>query len=151
MDGDYGTVSDMGNGEVSFLSSPLSVCELGEGPFSLNHPLSHYPAHLNYSILRKDHQLWPACAFCPCFSKVLFANWKKIFVLVYNVACRICVVWICCHLGRNFYGMRICDVVCHGGSDMSLSFCGMKSYNIRVYEMIWSDSCRGHGGCYSCI
>ena len=42
---------------VSLLGSPLYVCEVGEGPFSLNHPQSHYPAHLNYSILRKDRQL----------------------------------------------------------------------------------------------
>ena len=42
---------------VSLLGSPLHVCEVGEGPFSLNHPWSHYPDHLNYSILRKDCQL----------------------------------------------------------------------------------------------
>ena len=42
---------------VSLLGSPLHVCELGEGPFSLNHPPSHYPAHLSYSILREGHQL----------------------------------------------------------------------------------------------
>ena len=35
---------------VSLLGSPLS--EVGEGPFSLNHPQSHYPDHLSYSILR---------------------------------------------------------------------------------------------------
>ena len=67
---------------VSLLGSPLCVCKVGEGPFSLNHPQSHYPAHLNYSILRKDHQLCPVCAFCPYFSKVLVANWKEILVLV---------------------------------------------------------------------
>ena len=67
-------------------------------------------------------------------------NLKKILVLVCNVACGICVVRISCHLGRNFYGMRICDVVCYGSSGMSLSSCGMKSYDVKVYEMIWSDS-----------
>ena len=91
---------------VSLLGSPLCVCKVGEGPFSLNHPRSHYPAHLNYSIMRKNHQLWPVYAFCPCFSKALVANWKKIFVLVYSVACRVCVVGICCHLRRNSCGMR---------------------------------------------
>ena len=42
---------------VSVLGSPPHVCELGEGLFSLNHPPSHYPAHLSYSILREGHQL----------------------------------------------------------------------------------------------
>ena len=42
---------------VSLLGSLLHVCEVGEGLFSLNHPQSHYPDHLNYSILKEDHQL----------------------------------------------------------------------------------------------
>ena len=42
---------------VSLLGSPPHVCELGEGPFSLNHPLSHYPAYLSYSILREGRLL----------------------------------------------------------------------------------------------
>ena len=42
---------------VSLLGSPLHVCEVGEGPFSLNHPRSHYPDHLSYSILREGRQL----------------------------------------------------------------------------------------------
>ena len=42
---------------VSLLGSPLHVCEVGEGPFSLNFPPSHYPAHLSYSILREGRQL----------------------------------------------------------------------------------------------
>ena len=41
---------------VSSLGSPLHVCAVGEGPFSLNHPLSHYPDHLNCSILRVGRQ-----------------------------------------------------------------------------------------------
>ena len=42
---------------VSLLGSPPHVCELGEGSSSLNHPLSHYPVHLSYNILREDRQL----------------------------------------------------------------------------------------------
>ena len=42
---------------VSLVGSPPHVCELGEGSSSLNHPLSHYPVHLSYNILREDHQL----------------------------------------------------------------------------------------------
>ena len=42
---------------VSLLGRPPSVCELGEGPSSLNHPLNHYPVHLSYNILMVDHQL----------------------------------------------------------------------------------------------
>ena len=50
---------------ASLLCSPPHVCELGEGSSSLNHPLSHYPVHLSYNILRLDHQLYPVCAFYP--------------------------------------------------------------------------------------
>ena len=41
---------------MSSLGSPLHVCAVGEGPFSLNHPLSHYHGHLNCSILKVGHQ-----------------------------------------------------------------------------------------------
>ena len=57
MYGDHGAVSDMGYMVMmSSLSSPLHVCAVGEGPFSLNHPLSHYHGHLSCSILRVGHQ-----------------------------------------------------------------------------------------------
>ena len=42
---------------VSLSGSPPCVCELGEGSSSLNHPLSRYPVHLSYNILREDRQL----------------------------------------------------------------------------------------------
>ena len=42
---------------ASLLGSPPHVCELGEDPSSLNHPLNHYPVHPSYNILRVDHQL----------------------------------------------------------------------------------------------
>ena len=42
---------------VSLLGSPLQVCEVGEGLFSLNHPQSHYLDLLNCSILMVDCQL----------------------------------------------------------------------------------------------
>ena len=57
MDCDCEAVSDMGNSDVSLLGSPSHICELGEGPFILNHAPSHYPDHLSYSILREDCQL----------------------------------------------------------------------------------------------
>ena len=54
---DCRAVSDMGMVMVSLLGSPLQVCEVGEGPFSLNHPQSHYHDHRNCSIWTADHQL----------------------------------------------------------------------------------------------
>ena len=41
---------------MSSLGSPLHVCAVGEGPFSLNHPLSHYHGHLSCSILKVGRQ-----------------------------------------------------------------------------------------------
>ena len=42
---------------VFSLGSPLRVGEAGEGPFSLNHPQSHYLDHLSCSIWMVDRQL----------------------------------------------------------------------------------------------
>ena len=43
---------------VSFLGSPPHLWDdmLGEGSSSLNHLLSHWPAHQSYSIQMVDHQ-----------------------------------------------------------------------------------------------
>ena len=41
---------------MSSLGSPLHECTVGEGPFSLNHPLSHYQDNLSFSILTVGHQ-----------------------------------------------------------------------------------------------
>ena len=42
---------------VSLVGSPPCVCELGEGPSSLNHPLNHCPVHQSNNTLRVGHQL----------------------------------------------------------------------------------------------
>ena len=52
---------------LSLLGRPLCVCEVGEGPFSLNHPQSHYPDHLSYSILRGS-----SIVTCLCFLSLFF-------------------------------------------------------------------------------
>ena len=41
---------------MSSLGSPLCECIVGDGTFSLNHPLSHCPDHLGCSILTVGHQ-----------------------------------------------------------------------------------------------
>ena len=74
---------------------------------------------------------------------------KKILVLVCNVVFMICVVEICCHLGKDFYGMKICGMVCQGSSGMNLSFCAISSYVGKVCGMTWSGSYGSHDGCYS--
>ena len=72
-------------------------------------------------------------------------------MLACNVVLGICVGKICCHLWKNFYGMKICGVVCHGSSGMSLSFCGMRNCVVKVCGMTWSGFYGSHDGCYSYI
>ena len=62
---------------VTSLGSPLCVCAVGEGPFSLNCPQSHYPDHLTCSILRVGRQWLPACVFCPCIPKVFILELEE--------------------------------------------------------------------------
>ena len=57
MYGDCRAVSDMGDADGVIIGYPLWVCEAGEGPFSLNHPWSHYLGHQNCRIQMVDNQL----------------------------------------------------------------------------------------------
>ena len=136
---------------MSSLGSPLHVCAVGEGPFSLNHPLSHYHRHLSCSILKVGHQLWPAFVSYPCASKVLLVKRMRILVLVCNGVFRICIK-IRCHLGKDSYGMTVCGVVCHGNGGRNLSFCGMRNFIRKVCGMTWSNSYGSRDGCcsYTC-
>ena len=56
---------------MSSVGSPLYVCAVGEGPFSLNHPQSHYYGHLSCSILKVGHPVVTCfCLLSLCFQGV---------------------------------------------------------------------------------
>ena len=135
---------------VSLLGSPLCVCKVGEGPFSLNNPPNDYPAHLNYSILREGRQ-------CDLFVLSVLVFPRHCLQTGRQSLCQFIMLLAgFMHSGSTVIsgevpGGWICDVVCCSSSDRSWSSCGMKSYDMKVYEMIWSDSYRSHGSYDSCI